>query len=136
MKRKNGGYQAIGEAEAARRTEVAVSSVLRIGVALSAAVILFGLALLVLRGGLDPSAGIDAPRAFPHTLGDVIAGVAGLEPLAVISLGLLLMILTPVTRVATSILAFAAERDWRYVAISALVLAVLIAGFLLGRTVE
>jgi uncharacterized membrane protein len=39
---------------------------------------------------------------------------------------LLLLILTPVARVAFSVAAFALERDWTYVAITLIVLAVLI----------
>jgi len=63
----------------------------------------------------------------------VWAGVRRLDPAAIISLGLLLMILTPVTRVAVSIYAFSRERDWKYVAITAFVLAVLVASFFLGK---
>jgi uncharacterized membrane protein len=43
------------------------------------------------------------------------------------------MIITPVTRVAVSIVAFAMERDWRYVGITALVLLVLLVSFALGK---
>jgi len=44
----------------------------------------------------------------------------------IIQLGLLLLIATPVARVAFSVVAFAAERDWLYVAITLIVLAILI----------
>ena len=48
------------------------------------------------------------------------------EPDAVISLGLLLLIATPIMRVAASVLLFLAQRDYRYVAITLFVLAVLL----------
>jgi uncharacterized membrane protein len=43
-----------------------------------------------------------------------------------IQLGLLLLIATPVARVAFSVLAFAEQRDWLYVSITLVVLAVLV----------
>ena len=43
-----------------------------------------------------------------------------------IQLGLLLLIATPVARVAFSIFGFAAERDWLYAGFTCLVLAILI----------
>jgi uncharacterized membrane protein len=47
---------------------------------------------------------------------------------AVILLGLMVLLATPVFRVASMIVAFAWEKDWRYAAISAVVLCVLIFG--------
>jgi uncharacterized membrane protein len=44
----------------------------------------------------------------------------------VIQLGFLLLIATPVARVAFSVLAFVRERDWLYAAITAAVLALLV----------
>jgi uncharacterized membrane protein len=43
-----------------------------------------------------------------------------------IQLGLLLLIATPVARVAFSVAAFAAERDWLYVGVTLIVLAILV----------
>lgn len=51
----------------------------------------------------------------------------------VMMMGLLLLIATPVMRVAVSILAFAVQRDWRFVAITSVVLALLLLSFLLGN---
>jgi uncharacterized membrane protein len=44
----------------------------------------------------------------------------------VIMLGLLALIATPIARVAASIVAFARQRDWLYVALTAFVLAILL----------
>ncbi len=52
------------------------------------------------------------------------------EWIRVIRLGLMILIATPVARVALSIFAFALERDWIYVAITILVLAILLYGLL------
>jgi uncharacterized membrane protein len=56
----------------------------------------------------------------------IIAGALRMEHLAVIQFGLLVLIATPVARVALSVVAFALERDWMYVAITAIVLAILL----------
>ena len=49
-----------------------------------------------------------------------------IQLLAVIQLGLLLLILTPVARVAFSLVGFALERDGTYVTLTFIVLAILI----------
>jgi uncharacterized membrane protein len=56
-----------------------------------------------------------------------------LQPQAVITLGLLLLIATPVLRVAVSVVAFALEHDRRYVIITLIVMTILIISFTLGR---
>jgi uncharacterized membrane protein len=51
------------------------------------------------------------------------------DPATIIQLGVLLLIATPVARVAFALVAFAIERDRLYVAVSATVLAVLLFSF-------
>ncbi|MDA8410748.1 MAG: DUF1634 domain-containing protein [Treponema sp.] len=110
-----------------------VSIVLRTGVIVSAGVIVVGLILLAFNGLAGMTGGIATAMNFPHTFGAVLSGVVKLDPVSVITLGLLLMIITPVTRVAVSIIAFAMERDWRYVGITTVVLIVLLVSFALGK---
>ncbi len=103
--------------------------ILQCGVLLSAVVILFGVALLPLRpGGFSPQRVL----AFPQTLSQVWAELLILRPQAVITIGLLLLIATPVIRVAVSILVFAFERDRKYVGITLIVLALLLFSLFLG----
>jgi len=107
--------------------------ILQGGVMLSASIILIGLLMLPLRPG-----GFSVQRflSFPQTLSQVWAGLLVLHPQAIIALGLLLLIATPVLRVAVSIVAFALERDLRFVVITALVLAILLlSNVLLGTLV-
>jgi uncharacterized membrane protein len=59
-------------------------------------------------------------------------GALALKPFALIAAGLLLLIATPVVRVARSVVFFAAQRDWRYVAVTLSVLAVLAGSFVVG----
>ena len=46
---------------------------------------------------------------------------------------LILVILTPISRVAVSIVAFAVEGDRRYVIVTSIVLAILVASLVLGK---
>jgi len=97
--------------------------VLQGGVFLSAAVIVLGLLLeLVQPDKFAPQ----KLQLFPQTFAQVWSGVLALHPQAVIALGLLLLIATPVMRVAVSVVAFAVERDRRFVVITLIVLLILL----------
>ena len=71
---------------------------------------------------------------FPNTIGEIFRGVREFQGRSIVLLGLLLLIATPVMRVAISILAFIYERDRVYVIMTCIVLALLILSFVLGRT--
>ena len=103
--------------------------ILQGGVILSAATIVLGLLLLPIRPG-----GFSLQRMlnFPQTLAEVGTGLLVLRPQAVITLGLLFLIATPVVRVIVSLVAFAFERDRRYVLITAVVLVILLASLFSG----
>jgi uncharacterized membrane protein YfcA/uncharacterized membrane protein len=101
----------------------AIGWVLQGGVIISAALILLGLFLLPTRpGGLS----ITRLLNFPQTLDEVRVGLLTWHAQAFIALGLLVLIATPVARVAVSILAFALERDRKYIVITIAVLAILL----------
>jgi uncharacterized membrane protein len=114
-----------------RQTELIISNVLRGGVLLSAGIILLGVILFYI-GWLRAGSGAHE-GAFPHSLAGVGQGLAQGDPLAIIALGLLVLLATPVLRVAVSVVTFALERDWRYTAITLLVLAILVLSFFLGK---
>ena len=109
---------------------VVISWILQGGVLISAAVVCVGL-LLLFRHPEQLSA--QQFLVFPHTLGQIKDGLLALHPQAFVALGLLLLIATPVMRVAISILAFALEHDRRYVVITSIVLAILLISFLSGK---
>ncbi len=119
--------------EPSHRVERAVSVVLRTGVLVSAVIVCLGLALLAVKG-LPRDLRIDAAISFPRSLSAVMAGLVALDPASIVMLGLATLIATPFARVAVSIVAFALERDWRYVIITALVLAVLVMGLVVGKS--
>lgn len=66
-------------------------------------------------------------------LADVPSLLAAFDPAAYFSLGVLALIATPFVRVVGSIVAFARERDKRYVVITAVVFAVMCIGVVLGK---
>ena len=75
-------------------------------------------------------------RGEPSMLSSLIGifrGVAALDSLAIVQLGLVMLIATPVLRVAFTLVAFAIQRDRTYVFVTALVLALLLYGLLYGR---
>jgi uncharacterized membrane protein len=68
----------------------------------------------------------------PHTVAAVVRGVGHGNGPALVMLGLLLLIATPVLRVMVSVISFAVERDRRFVLITLTVLIVLIGSFAVG----
>jgi uncharacterized membrane protein len=122
-----------------RAVELLISAVLRAGVAASLALVLCGAILGFVRHPewLRQPAALKAltstEAVFPHTLGQVFAGVAAGHGLAIAALGLLLLVVTPVLRVAISVLAFLYQRDWAFVVITIAVLLLLLLSFWLGR---
>ena len=97
--------------------------VLQGGVILSAIVIVIGLIMLSLQPDKFSPQKL---QVFPQTFSQVGTELLALHPQAIIALGLLLLIATPVVRVAVSIIAFAAEHDRRFVVITAIVLLILL----------
>ena len=106
-----------------RQAELIISGVLLGGVLLSAAIIVIGVVMFYIHP-------VPAGHGqFPSNLAETISGLANGNPLAVVVLGLLILLATPILRVAVSILAFLAERDMQYVIITCIVLVVLLSSF-------
>ena len=108
--------------------ETLISRVLQAGVYISAFIILAGLVMSLATGKSGyPGA------SFPSDPAAVIQGLLALKPYAVMLFGLFLLILTPVLRVGISIIIFIIEKDRLYMAITAVVFAILIISLLLGK---
>lgn len=105
--------------------EHTVSRVLIVGMALSVALMAAGLALGIVDGEPIPQGVVGFAR-LPHAL-------VTFDPGAYLSLGLIVLILTPFVRVGGSIVAFAREHDRRYVLITSVVFAVMCLSVLVGR---
>ena len=109
-----------------------IGNVLRYGVTVSSILIATGL-IMILAGNKSSN--------FPSSLGqltssdfgrptlnlsNLAAGIANLNPMYIIQLGLLILLSTPIVRVTASILLFASEKDKVYVGLTVFVLVVLI----------
>jgi len=111
-----------------RRMEVILGNLLRTGVMISAAVVLWGACIYLLRHwheAADYRIFRGEPSDF-RTIPGVIESVRGWHGRGWIQLGLLLLIATPVVRVAFSIVGFSIERDRLYVGFTCIVLAILL----------
>ncbi len=121
-----------------RWVDTAISSLLRGGVLLSIAVVTLGIALSFIHHpeyfSSRPALGSLTRGAmhYPSSVRAVVDGVRAGRGQAMVMAGLLLLIATPVARVALSIVVFIIERDRLYVAITAAVLTILLVGFAIG----
>jgi uncharacterized membrane protein len=118
--------------------DTAISNLLRGGVLLSIAVILIGLVFTFVHHPQYITSMRDLGRltssgtVYPHTVSNVVSQIAKARGQAMVMLGLLLLMATPVARVAFSIVAFAIERDRLYVVITSVVLTLLLFSFAIG----
>lgn len=111
-----------------RTIEEIVGVILRTGVTVSAVVVFAG-GLLYLKASAWTHPDYRVFRSEPsdlRTLGGIWHGALELQAPAIIQLGLLLLIATPVLRVMVSILGFAAEHDRMYIIFTSIVLAILL----------
>ncbi len=116
----------------------AIAGLLRVGVIVSIAVVTLGITMTFVHHpayfSSRPALGaLTEPGAhFPSTIADVLTGVRRGSGQATVMAGLLLLIATPVARVAFSIVIFTIERDRLYVVITTAVLLILLVGFVTG----
>jgi len=111
-----------------QKIEDIIGNLLRIGVGTAAAVVLVGAAAYLVRHGFG-HANYRVFRGEPsdlRTLRGIVRAAVGLHPRGIIQLGLVLLIATPVARVAFSVFAFAVERGRMYVVFTLMVLGILI----------
>jgi len=109
------------------KTEYIIGNLLRAGVTLAAIVVLAGGILYLVRYGHSPAdyrVFRGEPTDLRHVSG-IVRDALALHSRGIIQLGLLLLIATPVARVAFAVFAFAAEGDKMYVVVSLIVLAIL-----------
>jgi uncharacterized membrane protein len=111
-----------------RSIERGVSVLLRSGVALSGLIVLVGgIYYLAAHAGDVADYSVFKGQPLEHrAIGQIIAGAFAWRAQSVIQVGILALIATPILRVAFSLVGFALERDGKYVAISAVVLALLL----------
>ena len=122
-----------------RRVELLISTLLRVGVVGSLAVVILGTVVSFVHHpdyltSHRALARLTRPgAAFPRTAADVVADVRQFRGQGIVVVGLMLLIATPVVRVAVSVLAFVYQRDRAFVVITAVVLGLLLLSFILGK---
>ena len=112
--------------------EATMGLLLRIGVMISAAVVLAGCLLYLSKNGTriaDHHKFFGEPSSLTHPR-DILRQALALQSDAVIQSGLILLILTPIARIVFSIIVFLIERDILYVVIGALVLAIIACSYI------
>ena len=117
-----------------RGIERIVSVILRSGVLLSGSVVfLGGLFFLARHGGERVNYhSFHRQPVSDRLVHEIIAGAFSRRARSIIQLGVLLLLATPIARVAFSIVGFALERDRLYVVITSIVLAILLYSLIAG----
>jgi len=114
--------------------QAAIGWILRTGVLLSTGIVVFGAVIYIYRHGYD----VTDYRTFkgvPDFVkpSGVIGGILAFKGKAIIQSGIILLIATPVIRVACSAIGFILEKDHLYTFITLLVLAVIFVSMLTGH---
>ena len=111
-----------------QRLETNIGNLLRAGVLLSAATVLAGGVLYLLRHHADRVSyhQFAAGGSILQSFRGVLQSAVRLNSEGLIQSGLLLLIATPVARVALAVIGFALERDRLYAVVSLIVLVILI----------
>jgi uncharacterized membrane protein len=111
-----------------RKVEDLVGSLLRAGVFLAALIVFCGAIVYLAKHGAE-AADYRVFHGEPNqlrTISGVLREALAFQGRGIIQLGLLLLIATPVARVALSIIGFAAERDRMYAGFGVIVLLILL----------
>jgi uncharacterized membrane protein len=117
------------------RIEVAMGNLLRAGVVLAGSVVAVGgIVFLVHHGSAPPDHhAFHSEPSDLRTLGGIARDAIALTGRGLIQFGLLLLIATPIARVAFSAYAFARGHDRKYVVITIVVLAILAYSLIGGK---
>ncbi|HEX4300046.1 MAG TPA: DUF1634 domain-containing protein [Gammaproteobacteria bacterium] len=107
-------------------------AILRLSIGLAVFSILVGLTLFLARGAVyfprAPSGRIDAILAY------VWHEALAMRPSAFLEAGLLVILFTPLARLASGVVANARMRDWLYVGIGAVVIGLVLTGLFTGQS--
>ena len=113
--------------------QLLIARTLRWGVGIACALAVVGGAMYLWQHGGEPMkdythfpADAESSRTAYTTLEGIFSGVMGLTAVGWIQLGVVVLLLTPMMRVALSLVDFVKERDWLCAFITAVVLSVII----------
>jgi len=106
-----------------------VGNLLRVGVYLSMAIVVLGGVIYLTEHGGEKIdyAVFDFNKVSLKTVEGIFSEVLSFKGAAVVQFGLLMLIFTPIARVLMAVISFLIEKDYLYVAIGLLVLAIIMA---------
>ncbi|WP_226065602.1 DUF1634 domain-containing protein [Kaistella polysaccharea] len=109
-----------------------VGNLLRIGVVLSVVTSFIGFLKLYKEGFEMPKdyAALEVPEG--KIWGSFWTSLLNLEGVAIIQLGILLLIFTPLVRIIFAMVGYLKEKDYTYVIVSLIVLGIMVVSFLMG----
>ncbi len=112
-----------------------IGRVLRVGMVLSISIVFFGGIFFIYRHGhsIPDYRVFKGIPPFLQTTGSLLHAAAQFKGQAIIQLGIILLVATPILRVVFSAIGFALERDYLYVGISLLVLLIIFASMMSGH---
>ena len=118
--------------------ELLISALLRAGVSISLALVVIGTVVSFVHHpdyarSSEALARLTRPGMAPHDLRQVGAGLASVRGQAIVMLGLLVLMVTPVLRVAVSLVSFLRNRDRAFALLTSAVLLLLVLSLLLGK---
>lgn len=125
---------------AERDMELFIGRLLRYGVMLSCGITLIGGIFYLFQHGtqMPDYSPVPDDQPFPgvadylRELSTILPRVVSLDGAAIIQLGVCVLIATPIVRVAVSVIAFLIEKDYLYVVITLIVLAIIMGNMILG----
>jgi Predicted membrane protein len=117
-----------------------IGKLLRYGVMLACTITTFGgIVYIIQRNGIMPDyKSIPSGQPFPgveqylRELNTILPRVMEFDGAAIIQLGVVVLIATPILRVAFSAISFLIEKDYMYVVITLIVLSIILANMILG----
>lgn len=117
-----------------------IGKLLRYGVILACSITTFGgiIYMIQSKGNMPDYKAIPSGETFPgvadylREFSTILPEVLQFNGAAIIQLGVIVLIATPILRVAFSVVSFLIERDYLYVVITLIVLAIILANMVLG----
>lgn len=109
-----------------------VGNLLRLGVIISVVTSLFGFVKLFIEGFTMPKdySSLEVPESTIWQ--SFFNSLKNFEGIGIIQLGILVLILTPLVRIIFALVGYIKEKDYTYVIVSLIVLAIMLVSFLMG----
>ena len=120
------------QTDADRQVDLVIGRLLQVGVFAAAAIVALGAILFLAQHGATRanfSTFVPGPATL-RTVGGILRGALAFDSAAIVQLGLVLLIMTPIARVLFTLVAFIIQRDRLYILITSVVLALLLYGLI------